>query len=139
MKRRIHSCPDTSGGRGLHVLVPLRRGPTQDEVRAFALEVGPVMAARAPGSSRRRRLERSAGARPSSMCRRNTFGQTIGAPRTRCAGDRRPPISTPLAWEEVEAKLDPARYNLWKRDRRLAGPEPWADFWARRQSLPELR
>jgi bifunctional non-homologous end joining protein LigD len=53
---------------------------------------------------------------------------------------RRPkaPVSTPLAWDEVEATLDPAQYNLRTLDRRLAGADPWADFWARRQPLPEV-
>ena len=41
---RIRSYPKTSGGRGLHVLVPLRPGPTQAEVRAFAQRIGRIMA-----------------------------------------------------------------------------------------------
>jgi len=41
---RIRSYPKTSGGRGLHVLVPLSPGPTQAEVRAFAQGVGRIMA-----------------------------------------------------------------------------------------------
>jgi len=68
---------------------------------------------------------------------RNAFGQTIVAPYS---VRRRPraPVSTPLAWEEVDATLDPARYNLRTFDRRLAGGDPWADFWDRRQRLPEI-
>jgi DNA primase len=48
----LRSYPKTSGGRGLHILVPLRPGPSQVEVRDFAMHVGRLMAARAP------RLER---------------------------------------------------------------------------------
>jgi bifunctional non-homologous end joining protein LigD len=68
---------------------------------------------------------------------RNAFGQTIVAPYS---VRRRPkaPISTPLGWDEVDPRLDPARFSLRTLDRRLAGHDPWADFCARRQSLPAL-
>jgi bifunctional non-homologous end joining protein LigD len=54
---------------------------------------------------------------------RNAFGQTIVAPYS---VRRRPkaPISTPLAWEEVDPGLDPARYNLRTLEGRLAGHDP---------------
>jgi hypothetical protein len=35
-------------------------------------------------------------------------------------------------------RLDPVRYNLRTIDRRLAGTDPWADFWTQRQELPTL-
>jgi bifunctional non-homologous end joining protein LigD len=68
---------------------------------------------------------------------RNAFGQTIVAPY---AVRRRPraPISTPLAWDEVDPKLDPAEFNLRSIDRRLAAENPWGDFWKRRQRVPRL-
>jgi bifunctional non-homologous end joining protein LigD len=66
---------------------------------------------------------------------RNAFGQTIFAPY---AVRRRPraAISTPLAWDEVDPKLDPADFNLKSIERRLAATNPWDDFWRRRQRLP---
>ena len=42
----VRSYPKTSGGRGLHVLVPLRPGPDQATVRGFAMHVGRLMAER---------------------------------------------------------------------------------------------
>jgi bifunctional non-homologous end joining protein LigD len=135
---RVRSYPKTSGGRGLHVLVPLRSGPTQDEVRAFVLEVGRMMAARAPRLVTTEMSRAKRRGRVFVDVLRNAFGQTIAAPYS---VRRRPkaPISTPLAWEEVDARLDPSRYNLRTFDRRLAERDPWVDFWAKRQRLPELR
>ena len=133
----IRCYPKTSGGRGLHVLVPLRPGPTQDAVRAFASEVGRVMAERAPRlvTTEMSRARRRGRVFVDTL--RNAFGQTIVAPYS---VRRRPkaPISTPLAWNEVHGKLDPADHNLRTFARRLAGADPWADFWAHRQSLPDL-
>jgi bifunctional non-homologous end joining protein LigD len=45
------------------------------------------------------------------------------------------PISTPLAWSEVSAKLDPSRFNLGNFQSRLKKADPWADFFDYRQSL----
>src|SRR5258707_1934447 len=94
------SYPKTSGSRGLHVFVPLRPGPTQDEVRAFAAAIGETLAAKMPQlvtvemskAKRRRRVFADA--------LRNAFGQTIVAPYS---VRRRPkaPVSTPLDWSEV--------------------------------------
>ena len=133
----LRSYPKTSGSRGLHVLVPLRPGPGQDEVRRFATHVGRLMADRAP---RLVTVEMSKAARRGRVfadALRNAFGQTIVAPY---AVRRRPraPISTPLDWDEVDPKLDPATYNLRSIERRLAGKDPWGDFWRRRQRLPSM-
>jgi bifunctional non-homologous end joining protein LigD len=134
---RVRSYPKTSGGRGLHVLVPLSPGPTQAEVRTFAQEVGRLMAARAPGLVTTTMSRAKRRGRVFADALRNAFGQTIVAPYS---VRRRPraPVSTPLAWEEVDARLDPARYNIRTFDRRLAGDDPWADFWEKRQRLPEI-
>ena len=134
---RIRSYPKTSGGRGLHVLVPLRLGPTQAEVRLFAQRVGRMMAARAPALVTTERSPARRRGRVFADALRNAFGQTIAAPYS---VRRRPlaPVSTPLAWGEVDPDLDPARYNLRTFGRRLADPDPWADFWSERQPLPEL-
>jgi len=58
---------------------------------------------------------------------RNAFGQTIAAPYS---VRRRPhaPISTPLNWDEVDPKLDPAKFNLLTIERRLKAKNPWPDF-----------
>jgi bifunctional non-homologous end joining protein LigD len=135
--RGIRSYPKTSGGRGLHVLVPLRRGPTQETVRAFARDVGAVMAERSPRLVTVTMSKTKRRGRVFADALRNAFGQTLVAPYS---VRRRPraPVSTPLDWDEVDARLDPARYNLRTIERRVADADPWADFWTRRQSLPAI-
>jgi bifunctional non-homologous end joining protein LigD len=133
----LTSYPKTSGARGLHVLIPLRPGPGQDEVRNFAMHVGRLMASRAPRLVTVEMSKRARRGRVFADVLRNAFGQTIVAPY---AVRRRPraPISTPLAWDEVDPKLDPADFNLKSIERRLAAENPWDDFWRRRQRLPRV-
>ena len=136
---KLTSFPKTSGSRGLHVFVPLRVGPDTDEVKQFAVRLGTLLAAAYPTeltvegriSERRGRVYLDAF--------RNGFGQTVTAPY--CVR-RRPkaPVSTPLDWSEVKPSLDPARFNLTTFDKRLAGADPWKDFFRHRQALgPALR
>jgi bifunctional non-homologous end joining protein LigD len=132
----LRSFPKTSGARGLHVLIPLRRGATQETVRAFAMDVGHTLAERAPALVTAEMSKRKRRGRVFADAMRNAFGQTIVAPY--CVR-RRPkaPVSTPLDWDEVDPRLDPARYNIRTIERRLDGPDPWVDFWQQRQRLPE--
>jgi len=134
----LRSYPKTSGGKGLHVLVPLRRGPTQERVREFARAVSREMARRSPSLVTVKMSKSSRRGRVFSDWLRNAFGQTIAAPYS---VRRRPhaPISTPLDWDEVDPKLDPAKFNLLTIERRLKGKNPWADFWRRRQALPDWK
>jgi bifunctional non-homologous end joining protein LigD len=134
---KLRSYPKTSCGRGLHVLVPLRPGPTQDQVRAFASRVGRELAERAPRLVTVEMLKAKRRGRVFADALRNAFGQTIVAPYS---VRRRPaaPVSTPLDWDEVDPRLDPARYNLRTIERRLASRDPWAGFWKHRQALPAL-
>jgi bifunctional non-homologous end joining protein LigD len=47
----VRSFPKTSGGRGLHVFVPIRQGPDADEVLRFAESVGACWPGSIPGRS----------------------------------------------------------------------------------------
>jgi bifunctional non-homologous end joining protein LigD len=133
---KLVSFPKTSGGRGLHIFVPLRAGHTQDQAREFALKVGYRAAERAPSLIT---MEMSKAARRGRVlvdAMRNGFAQTVVSP---FSVRRRPkaPVSTPLAWDEVDPELDPADFNIRTLTHRLRQPDPWADFWKKRQSLPK--
>lgn len=132
----IVSFPKTTGGRGLHVLIPLRRGPDQDSVRAFAQQIARRLIDRAPELVT---LEMSRGKREGRVfidTLRNAFGSTIVAPHS---VRHRPhaPVSTPLDWDEVTPDLKPERFTVRTIQNRL-GNDPWARFWEHRQALHRL-
>jgi bifunctional non-homologous end joining protein LigD len=65
---------------------------------------------------------------------RNGFAQTVVSPF--CVRRfPRAPVSTPLAWSEVQPKLDPGGFNIANFGERLKKPDPWEDFWKSRQDL----
>jgi bifunctional non-homologous end joining protein LigD len=133
----LRGYPKTTGGKGLHVLVKLRPGPSHQDVMAFARAVGARVVARIPDRATTEFTRARRGRRVYLDAARNTFGATIVAPY---AVRRRPgaPVSTPLAWDEVVPSLDPVTFNLRTIESRQAAGDPWKKFWDDAQALPRL-
>ena len=135
-EQKTRSFPKTTGGRGLHVLVPLRKGLSQEQVRLAARSVSLELAGQSPTiiTVAMRKAQRQN--LVFSDWLRNAFGQTIVAPYSvRCHPGA--PVSTPLHWDEVSPRLDPSQFNIRTIPRRLEAIDPWADFWQHRLALPE--
>jgi bifunctional non-homologous end joining protein LigD len=132
----LRSLPMTTGSRGLHVVVPLRPGPSHDDVRAFARDVAGVLAARHPARlTAEQRIAKRDGRLYLDMAR-NTYGQTAVAPYAVRPRDGAP-VATPLRWEELD---DPAlradTFTMRDIPQRLAaGGDRWAGIDRHRQSL----
>src|SRR5437762_2670119 len=131
----LASFPKTSGSRGLHVFVPLRTGHSQEDVTAFAVRIGEELARRAPDLVTMAHRKSARGARVYADPFRNAYLQTIATPYS---VRRRPhaPVSTPLEWDEVSPKLDPAKFTIRTIGKRVAKAEPWKDFARRAVRLP---
>ncbi|HEV8103579.1 MAG TPA: DNA ligase D [Gaiellaceae bacterium] len=130
----LESFPKTSGGKGIHVLVPLDRRSTYDDSRSFAEVVAgaivrahPKLATTEWSKARRRGVLIDAN--------QNGEGKTIAS-----AYSVRPhpgaPVSTPLRWDEVNERLDPATYTMdVVRERVRVHGDLFAEVLTTRQSL----
>jgi bifunctional non-homologous end joining protein LigD len=127
----------TSGGRGLHVFVPLRRGAPQDRVRAYAAAIAAEMAAEHPSlvTVQVRKAQRRAPVYLDVM--RNAAGQTIVPPFS-VRWRPRAPVSMPLDWNEVSPRLDPNVFTIKTAERRMGAKAPWSSFFGHRQTLPRV-
>lgn len=134
----LRGYPKTTGGKGLHVLVPLRPGAPYGDVLACAHHVAERIVQKAPQLATLRFAKSERGGRVYIDIARNVFGATVVAPYS---VRHRPhaPVSTPLRWEEVRAELDPARLNILTLPARLAADDPWRAFWSDLQDLPVSR
>jgi len=134
-EHKLPSYPKTSGSRGLHVFVPLRPGHSQDDVTAFAVGVGEELARREPDLVTMEHRKNARGPRVYADPWRNVYLQTIVTPYS---VRRRPhaTVSTPLAWDEVTAKLDPTRFTIRTIEKRIGKTDPWKDFGRRAARLP---
>ena len=123
----LPSLVKTTGGRGLHVSVPLERRYHADELRDFARTVCTVLESREPEryTSEVRRAKRAG--QVFLDVSRNAYGQVAVAPYSvRATQDAR--VATPLAWHELEDEaLTPARFTVSTMPQRLAEADPWRE------------
>jgi bifunctional non-homologous end joining protein LigD len=104
------SFPKTSGSEGIHVLVPIERRHTYDDTREFAEIVAGAIARAHRGLAT---TEWSKAKRRGVLIdsNQNGEGKTIAS-----AYSVRPkpgaPVSTPLRWDEVNERLNPAIYTM---------------------------
>jgi bifunctional non-homologous end joining protein LigD len=130
----------TTGGRGLHVHVPLDRRADFGEARAFAHGLAAVLAARHPGELTTEPRRDNRGDRLYLDVMRDAYAQTVVAPYSARA---RPgaTVATPLRWDEVEdTGLDPHAFTVRTVTARLDDTDdPWAGLPSRRYGLAALR
>jgi bifunctional non-homologous end joining protein LigD len=133
---KIESFCKTTGGKGLHVVAPLKRGIDWAELKAFTKKIASNFATAAPDRFTINPLKRERSDRIFLDYLRNDRGSTAVAPyvvRARPGAT----ISLPLDWNEVNARLDPSRYTLASVPKLLAKRknDPWAGMTKHRQTI----
>jgi bifunctional non-homologous end joining protein LigD len=130
----------TTGSRGIHVVTPLRRTRTADEVRAVAGAIAEEFAAGHDDTLTTEWRKAKRADRILVDTARNTYAQTVVAPYAVRALPGAP-VATPLAWEELEdAKLNAQRWTLRSIGERLdAHGDPWADISRHARALPRVK
>jgi bifunctional non-homologous end joining protein LigD len=130
----------TTGSRGLHVVAPLR--PLEDfgAVRGFARAVAAVAAGREPQLLTTEQRKDKRDGIVFIDTNRNAYAQTA-APAYTVRARKGAPISTPLAWEELDRRdLKPDGYTIRNLFERIESrPDPWQDFRKHAATLAEAR
>lgn len=125
-----------TGGKGLHLVVPIRRSAGWDEVKEFSRAVAAAVAADAPG---RYTLNISKARRKGRVLLdylRNGRGATaIEAFSTRARAGA--PVAVPVRWSELGPKLRPDGFDIFRLPRRLASlrGDPWEEYHTVRQGI----
>ena len=114
----LPSFPKTSGATGLHILLPLAARYSYEETRTFANLLATLAVEAQPAIATIARMLRTREGKVYVDYGQNGHGQTIVAPFS-----VRPlpgaPVSCPLRWSEVTAKLDPRRFTIATMPARL--------------------
>jgi len=132
----LQSFPKTTGGKGLHVVVPVTPKLEWDAIKEFAKWVSERFTAAYPERFTTNMAKRARTGRIFIDYLRNGRGATaIGAysPRARPGA----PVATPLFWEEVEKGAKPDAFTIETVPGRLAQlkSDPWTDMRNIRQSI----
>jgi bifunctional non-homologous end joining protein LigD len=132
----LRSFAKTTGGKGLHVVVPLQPKLGWDEIKTFTKWVADQFVAQSADRFTANQAKRARRGRIYIDYLRNSRGATaIGAysPRARQGA----PVSTPIFWEEVEKGVRPEAFTVATVPDRLAAldTDPWAEIGKLRQSI----
>jgi bifunctional non-homologous end joining protein LigD len=133
---KLESFVKTTGGRGLHVVVPLTPHADWKECLDFSRALSERFEQAHPelyttafakaGRSRKILID---------YLRNNRTNTSIAAYSTRAREGA--PVSVPLTWEELRVSLDPRSFTVRTLPKRLArlNVDPWAGYWKCRQKL----
>lgn len=132
----LESFVKTTGGKGLHLVVPIERRLAWPEAKAFCKQVIEAIAAADPDSYTPKMTKTLRTGKIYLDYLRNDRGATaVVAYSTRARPGA--PVSTPLTWEELSSRIPSNHYTVQNLPRRLAGlaRDPWEALASTRQSL----
>ncbi|HYM02041.1 MAG TPA: DNA ligase D [Stellaceae bacterium] len=133
---RLVSFVKTTGGKGLHVVVPIKPTLRWDAAKEFTRAVVTGLAAAAPERYTDTVAKRARRGRIFIDYLRNGRGATaVAAYSTRARPNAG--ISAPLTWQEVENGVRSDQFTILNIAQRLQSQraDPWADFFTTKQSI----
>jgi bifunctional non-homologous end joining protein LigD len=136
----LESLVKTTGGKGLHVVVPLKPKALWKEALGFSRGIAEAMAADEPDRYTTTSVKQEREGRIFIDYLRNNREASAVAPystRSRPGA----PVATPVAWEELSPDLRPNGFTVENLRKRLSSlkKDPWADIGKVDQVLPEAK
>ena len=132
----LKSFPLLTGGKGIHVIVPLERRRDWDEIKTAARNLAQKLADAAPGSYVAEMSKKKRKGKIFLDWLRNERGATAIAPYSLRA---RPgaPVATPVDWAELKRIEAADKYTIRTIGQRLAQlkSDPWEGYFDVRQSI----
>lgn len=134
----LRSLAKASGGKGFHVVVPLKPKADWAAARTFAHDLARAMEQSDPKKYTATLSKAARHGRVFIDYLRNGRGATAVAPwssRARAAAT----VAVPVSWQAVEDGVGPADVTLGSKrlDAALKAPDPWADYEGLRAAVPE--
>jgi bifunctional non-homologous end joining protein LigD len=126
----------TSGGKGLHVMVPLAPRHDWDEVKEFSRAVAESLAQEHPRLFTSKMAKKERTRRIFIDYLRNGHGATTVAAYS-VRARKGALVSTPLHWDELGGRMKPSSFHVGNVVRRLQGihSDPWKAFRRKSQAL----
>jgi bifunctional non-homologous end joining protein LigD len=136
----LQSFVKTSGGKGLHVVVPIEPKTDWDTAKAFTEKTAAAMAKSRPERYLATMSKKARRGRIFVDYLRNGRGQTaVAAYSTRAFPDAT--VSTPLEWSELSEgiRADHFKIDNLRQRLRFLKADPWPDFFKIKQRIPPAR
>jgi bifunctional non-homologous end joining protein LigD len=132
----LESFVKTTGGKGLHVVVPLRPASTWEESFEFSRAISEEMERAQPRAyTTSMPKARRRGKILIDYLRNNRGNTSVAAYSTRARPGA--PVSTPITWEELARGVKPDQFHVGNIRERLQSlkADPWKRYWTVRQRI----
>jgi len=136
----LQSFVKTSGGKGLHVVVPIEPRRDWENAKAFTASIATALAKRRPDRYLATMAKKAREGRIFIDYFRNSRGQTaVAAYSTRARPDAT--VSTPLAWNELSEGIRADHFKIDNLPHRLRflDADPWEGFFTLKQRIPAAK
>ncbi|HLF67679.1 MAG TPA: hypothetical protein VI522_08685, partial [Gammaproteobacteria bacterium] len=132
----LKSWVKTSGGKGLHIVVPIKSQHTWPEVKLFTLAIAKHLSTTYPDLFTAKMGKANRVGMIFIDYLRNVRGATTVATYSLRARENAP-VSTPLSWRELKKIKSSNEFTIFNIDKRLSKlkSDPWEGFFACRQSI----
>lgn len=130
----LKSYPLVSGGKGIHVIVPLKRDRQWPEIKSFCRAFAQKLAEDEPKRFTASLSKAQRKGRLFIDYLRNERGSTAICPwsvRSRPGA----PVAVPVSWDEVPTLNEANGFSLEQAAARARGKDVWADYFKQRQTL----
>ena len=127
----------TTGGRGLHLVLPIRPAADWSQCLEFARALAAALVRRRPSLFTATFAKAGRDDRILvDYLRNNRTNTSIAAYSTRARPNA--PVSVPLAWTELTPRRGPERWTITTVPQRLKKlrADPWDAYWRLRQRIP---
>jgi bifunctional non-homologous end joining protein LigD len=134
----LRSFLKTTGGKGLHIVVPLKPERPWDEVKAFSKTIAEHLARTLPDRFTSNMAKAKRGGKIFIDYLRNGRGATaVAAFSTRAKPDAT--VSMPIFWEELGGDVRADTFTVRNVQQRLGGlkKDPWKDYWNLKQEITD--
>ncbi|SCY73275.1 bifunctional non-homologous end joining protein LigD [Microvirga guangxiensis] len=136
----LESFVKTTGGKGLHIVVPLKPKASWKEALAFTRSLAEAMAKDEPDRYTTTSVKNErVGKIFIDYLRNNREASAVAPYSTRSRPGA--PVATPVAWEELTSDLKPNGFTVENLAKRLASmkQDPWSEIAETDQALPEAK
>jgi bifunctional non-homologous end joining protein LigD len=134
----LRSFLKTTGGKGLHIVVPLKPERPWDEVKPFSKAIAEHLAHTLPDRYTSNMAKNKRGGKIFIDYLRNGQGATaVAAFSTRAKPEAT--VSVPIFWEELDEGVRADSFNVRNLQQRLSKlkDDPWKDYWKLQQKITD--
>lgn len=126
-KLKLKAFVNTTGSKGMHVVVPIKRELDFNIVRKFAHDIALFLVKREPEKYTVESRKEKRGGRLYIDVIRNAFGQTVAAPYSVRSIDGAP-VATPISWEELKNKAITSTSFTIRNISKHLKKNPWSNL-----------